>query len=177
MDSSAYSLPGMSENGQLFPTSGSVITLGHMVHVPLIRLPSELADGYEPHDTIYPAGHRVQQTCDAGTCSMVYPGWLGWVVPGRGYTGTHPPVSLRPVLTLIYGILGLNRFILPFDWNITNNILRSEILRSRTRDTELQGPDPGPDPGPGPDPVLAPDWSQIDLLRISYLRYTGFKAV
>ena len=41
------------------------------------------------------------------------------------------------------------------------------ILRSRV---QIQGPDPGPD-----HPQTGPDWSQDRPLRISNLRYTGFK--
>ena len=45
-------------------------------------------------------------------------GGAGWVVPGEDYTGYYPPVDPQAGLTLIYGILMENRFILPFDWNI-----------------------------------------------------------
>ena len=46
-------LPGMSQITQLSPTPGSVINLGQLPNVPLIWPPSELGDGFEPHDTIY----------------------------------------------------------------------------------------------------------------------------
>ena len=44
--------------------------------------------------------------------------WAGWV-PWEDYTGYYPPVVPEAGLTLIYRIMRLNRFILPFDWVYT----------------------------------------------------------
>ena len=90
----------------------SVITLGHMVNVPLIGSSSDLSDGLEPHDTIY-----LQDT--ARPLAVVPVTVMAGGVPGvrlggypeGGYTGYYPAVPLR----LIYGYSGINRFIRPFD--------------------------------------------------------------
>ena len=87
-------MPGIT---QLSSTLESVINLGHKANVPLIGSPSELVDGSEPHDTIYPVrtagssvrtGHRVQQG--------VYPGCgSGWVL-GGWYTGYQDQPQDQP---------------------------------------------------------------------------------
>ena len=74
-----------------------VIYLGHKAELPLIRLPSELSDGLEPHDSIYsPYMTRAAAVqCGSGVLAAgVYPGWwqAGWV-PGRGIPGTCPAGS------------------------------------------------------------------------------------
>ena len=57
---------------------------------------------------------------------------------------------------------------------INLRILRSEILGSEILVLGLgSGPGSGPGTGPGP----PSDWSQDRLLRISNLRYTGFKGL
>ena len=73
---------------------------------------SELSDGLEPHDHFYMPGTPAVRQYQSGGREVVYPGWCGRVGTGEGYIpGTQPRSDLR----LIYGILGLNRFILPFD--------------------------------------------------------------
>ena len=52
-------------------------------------------------------------------------GGVPGVVQTGGYwrgtiPGTNPGPSPRPDLRLIYGILAADRFIRPFDWNISN---------------------------------------------------------
>ena len=74
-----------------------VIYLGHKARVPLIRLPSELADGFEPHGHIgYDLGpdHDRAVRCRRGG---VYPGSAGWEGGWVGYTGTHPPALQIPI--------------------------------------------------------------------------------
>ena len=52
---------------------------------------SELFDGFEPHDTIYSAGHHCTPLTSLYGGEEVYPGWwvAGWVLEGY-YPGTHP---------------------------------------------------------------------------------------
>ena len=70
LDSAAYLVPVIAQNSQLSSTSGSVITLGKLDNVPLIRPRSELVDRFEPHDYIYsgvlPRGATVDGVADAG---------------------------------------------------------------------------------------------------------------
>ena len=67
----------------------------------------------------------------------MYPGWCGlggyWL---GAIPGTHPA---RPEagLTLIYGILEYNRFILPFDWNILYIILNLALDQDLALDLAL----------------------------------------
>ena len=101
MDTPAYLLLGIRQITQLFPTSRSVITLGHTLKEPLIRPSSELVDGLEPHD-YEPSGvqHGVAPDGELGAVGRVYPGWCSRVGGGRvvpGIAPSHPPVSLRPV--------------------------------------------------------------------------------
>ena len=101
MDSRAYLLPGMSEITQLSPTLVSVITLGKLSDVPLIRARSELVDGLEPHDHFYLRRHATARTgSHAGSSSHAREGVPG--VGAGGYRegaipGTNPPGHLRPV--------------------------------------------------------------------------------
>ena len=69
---------------QLFPTPESVINLGQLSHVPLIRAPSELADGYEPHDHVLLPGMDGAGMDDAVVSVEVYPGWLRQVGTREG---------------------------------------------------------------------------------------------
>ena len=65
----------------------SVIILGHKAKQPLIGSRSELADGYEPHDTICPAPRTsVVHHARTGGAGCTRGGADGWV-PERGYTG------------------------------------------------------------------------------------------
>ena len=91
--------------------------------MPLIRLPSELSYGFEPHALF-------ASRCPYGRCiGVVHVGrWCtrggaGRVGAGEGYTGYYPPTDPEAGSTLIYGIIYLNRFIRPFDWIISNIIL------------------------------------------------------
>ena len=89
-----------------------VIYLGHKANVPLMYLRSELTDGFEPHDHIYPARHpRAASVQPCRVPGGVYPGCgLG------GYQeGAIPVPSLEARLRLIYRYLRFNWFILPFD--------------------------------------------------------------
>ena len=117
MDSRAYSLPGMCRNTQLSPTSGSVINLGHMCNVPLIRAPSELTDGYEPHDMIYSGDDtRGDGTHEHGVPagSSGVPGWCGRVGTGRVLyrVPNQGPGSQYTQILVIFRYI---RFIRPFD--------------------------------------------------------------
>ena len=89
-----------------------VINLGHKAEQPLIRLPSELVDGFEPHGTILPRGTAVGGTADAWQGGRVYPGWCGWV---GTWGGLYRVLPSRGHLRLIYGIYRVIRFIRPFD--------------------------------------------------------------
>ena len=70
-----------------------VIYLGHKVKQPLIRSPSELSYGFEPHDLIYLRSMTV--LCGTGAAA-----WAGIGVPGVGLggcrVGTIPGTNLRP---------------------------------------------------------------------------------
>ena len=65
----------MCQITQLSPTRLSVITLGQLSHVPLIRSPSELLDGLEPHGLILPGVLTARVDDDGGGGGGVYPGW------------------------------------------------------------------------------------------------------
>ena len=75
-----------------------VITLGHMVRQPLIRLSSELVDRLEPH------GHKPQYvgagvgTGSAGRWGGVYPGGADRVGTREGYTGYPAEASFDAYL-------------------------------------------------------------------------------
>ena len=100
MDSPAYSLPGIYGITQLSPTPESVINLGHKGQVPLIRPPSELSDGSEPHDQFYSADMTRAAAVQCGSGMWHGRGVPGVVqarwVPEGGIPGTNPAVSLRP---------------------------------------------------------------------------------
>ena len=81
-------------NYSTIPGFWSVITLGHMVKQPLIRPPSELADGSEPHGLFTPS---VRTACTGRVDPWreeVYPGWreLGGYREG-GIPGNPPSWS------------------------------------------------------------------------------------
>ena len=61
----------------------SVIYLGHTWHLPLMCPTSELADGLEPHDTIYSAGRTVVASRVVGVGWRGVPGVAGRVGAGR----------------------------------------------------------------------------------------------
>ena len=92
----------MAQITQLSPTPSSVITLGHSSKEPLIRPPSELGDGFEPHDLIYSAGLTVRGvllhlpgTASRGGVPGVVQlgGYLGGAIPG-----TQPASRFRAYL-------------------------------------------------------------------------------
>ena len=109
----------MSRITQLSSTSRSVINLGQVGHVPLIRLSSELADGLEPHDHIYSPDTARAAAVQCGS-GVRWGGGVPGVCAVGGYRegaipGTNPPVSPRPSLRLIYRYIEINRFIRPFE--------------------------------------------------------------
>ena len=53
-----------------------VIYLGHRANVPLIRVPSELTDGFEPHDHILQHRGQLGHSGSTGGWGGVYPGWV-----------------------------------------------------------------------------------------------------
>ena len=74
-------------NHSTIPDSYTVIYLGHTCNVPLIRAPSELGDGLEPHDTIYQyVDGRVYPATGTG-CSRGVPGVVQAVGTGGVHTG------------------------------------------------------------------------------------------
>ena len=93
LDSPAYLLPGMPQNSQLSSTSVSVITLGHMPNVPLMRARSELSYGLEPHDIVLLHGRTVRCPVHCQDGARGVPGVCG---PG-GYQGGAIPGTTQPV--------------------------------------------------------------------------------
>ena len=68
-----------------------VIYLGHNAEQPLMCPPGELADGFEPHDTIcsqlVPGVHATLMT----VVQVVYPGWWRQVGTWEGLYRVLPP--------------------------------------------------------------------------------------
>ena len=97
----------MSRITQLSPTPGTVITLGHTSNVPLIRAPSELSDGLEPHALIYSADMTRAAVTPSRSCTR----WGGGVpgggaavwVPGGSIPGTDPAADVEAYLMNIRG--------------------------------------------------------------------------
>ena len=85
-------LPIIYQITQLSSTSLSVITLGHIPNVPLIRPPSELGYRLEPHDHILVAGLAAAVLGAAAAVAGVYPG----VVRQGGYWEGAIPGSTQP---------------------------------------------------------------------------------
>ena len=77
----------------------SVITLGKLAKQPLIGPPSELVDGYEPHDMIYSRDMTAVTAEQPRPGAGVYPGSVQQVGTRRGtIPGTTPSRSFEAYL-------------------------------------------------------------------------------
>ena len=102
-------------NHSTIPGYLRVIYLGHTANVPLIRPLSDLADGFEPHDTIWSRVHRGVQSGTLARWGSGVPGVvrLGGYWEG-GNTGTQPGPSRGQIVAYLR-YSKINRFIRPFE--------------------------------------------------------------